>query len=226
MWVRLRSSLPGEATRSSTWKSSVCAQGISSSSPRIASIAQGVRPPLIASEKLPRSATALCPAAGDQLGAAPAPPAFVVGDDLELDRPRLSSASRRGRRTACASPRAPCRRSRRGRARRSARSSAVVSTGAGHALVDRRDRGPAALAGVGDAAGEVREVGRFLQRRRGQVEQPGADHAAAPPDLGDLGDVEVVLVVLGVLERRGLGVGLALRPCRRWRSCRMFRPSA
>ena len=54
------------------------------------------------------------------------------------------------------------------------------------------------------------EVGRFLQRRRGQVEQPGADHAAAPPDLGDLGQVEVVLVVLGVVERRRLGVGLAL----------------
>ena len=58
--------------------------------------------------------------------------------------------------------------------------------------------------------GEVGEVGRFLHRRRGQVEQPGADHAAAPPDLGDLGQVEVVLVVLGLLERRGLGVGLAL----------------
>ena len=41
MWVRLRSSLPGEATRSSTWNSAVSAQGISSRSLRIASIAQG-----------------------------------------------------------------------------------------------------------------------------------------------------------------------------------------
>jgi len=51
MWVRLRSSEPGEAIRSSTWKSSVSGQGIPSSSPRIASIAQGERPPLIASVK-------------------------------------------------------------------------------------------------------------------------------------------------------------------------------
>ena len=41
MWVRLRSSLPGEATRSSTWNSEVCAQGISSRSLRIASIPTG-----------------------------------------------------------------------------------------------------------------------------------------------------------------------------------------
>src|SRR4051812_20352325 len=61
MWVRLRSSLPGEAIRSSTWKSSVSAQGIASNSPRIASIAQGLRPPLIASEKVLRSATAAAP---------------------------------------------------------------------------------------------------------------------------------------------------------------------
>ena len=58
MWVRLRSWLPGEATRSSTWKSDVSAHGISSWSLRIASIPQGVRPPLTASEKEPRSATA------------------------------------------------------------------------------------------------------------------------------------------------------------------------
>ena len=32
----------------------------------------------------------------------------------------------------------------------------------GHALVDRRDRGPATLAGVGDPSRELLEVGRFL----------------------------------------------------------------
>ena len=74
MWVRLRSSLPGEAIRSSTWNSSVSSQGISSCSPRIASIAQGVRPPLIASAKVPRSATASRAGGGDQLGARGAPP--------------------------------------------------------------------------------------------------------------------------------------------------------
>ena len=65
---------------------------------------------------------------------------------------------------------------------------------------------------------ELVEVRDCAQRRGGQVEQPGADHAAAPPHLGDLGEVDVVLVVLGVSQRRGLGVGLALVPCPRRRS--------
>ena len=85
MWVRLRSSLPGEAIRSSTWKSSVSAHGISSSSPRIASIAQGLRPPLIASEKVLRSATAARADRGDQLGGT-ARRRLFVGADLEIDR--------------------------------------------------------------------------------------------------------------------------------------------
>ena len=39
-------------------------------------------------------------------------------------------------------------------------------------------------------------VGVFEQRRGRQVEQPGRDDAAAPPDFGDVGQVEVVLVML------------------------------
>ena len=69
-------------------------------------------------------------------------------------------------------------------------------------------------------------VGSPRKRRRGQVEQPGRDDAAAPPQLGDVGEVEVVLVVLGVAQRRRLGVVLVRAPCRRWRWRRMFRPSA
>src|SRR5919106_3509394 len=49
--------------------------------------------------------------------------------------------------------------------------------GGRHALVDRRDRRPAALAGVRDATAEPGELGRRPQRRRGEVEQPGTDHA-------------------------------------------------
>ena len=82
MWVRLRSSLPGEAIRSSTWNSSVASHGISSSSPRIASIAQGERPPLIASANGPRSADRRGAGRGDQLGRAPRR-RLLVGDDLE-----------------------------------------------------------------------------------------------------------------------------------------------
>ena len=147
----------------------------------------------------------------DQLGAPRATPPSASGSDLESIGPRSAqAASRRGRRTACASRRAPCRRSRRGRARRSARTAPSVRTGAGTpssiAAIEVQRPSPESET----RPREVREVGRFLQRRGGQVEQPGADHAAPPPDLGDLRDVEVVLVVLGMLERRRLGVGLAL----------------
>jgi hypothetical protein len=59
----------------------------------------------------------------------------------------------------------------------------------------------------------------------GQVEEPRRHHAAAPPQLGDRGEVEVVLVVLGVAERGRLGVdvvaALPMLAC-----LRMFRPSA
>ena len=79
-----------------------------------------------------------------------------------------------------------------------------------NADVDRGGGRPAALAGVGDATCEPLERRRVVQRLRGQVEEPGADDAAAPPDLRHLGRVDLVLVVLGVLERCGLGVHLSL----------------
>ncbi len=166
MWVRLRSSLPGAAIRSSTWKSSVCRpRHLPLLSPRIASIAQGERPPLIASEKEPRSA--------------PRPPL----------RRRRSAARHAARRPADRrEPRALCPLASTGRrgthrcllvvtaellAHRgehlvgevvvSARGETLIQRRGQHRrrhpLIDRRDRGPAALAGIRDAAGEVREVG-------------------------------------------------------------------
>ncbi len=53
---------------------------------------------------------------------------------------------------------------------------------------------------------------------RREVEEPGGDDAAAAPQLGDVGEVEVVLVVLGVPERRRLRVLLVRAPCRCSRS--------
>ena len=53
-----------------------------------------------------------------------------------------------------------------------------------------------------------RERGIFDQGGRRQVEQPRGDHAAAPPHLGDVAQVEVVLVVLGVAQRRRFRVDL------------------
>src|ERR1039457_5234442 len=76
-----------------------------------------------------------------------------------------------------------------------------------HALVDRRDDRPAAFAGVGDVSREAGQLRRLGERVGGQVDQPRPDDRAAPPDLGDLGHVDVVLVVPGVAQGSGLRVG-------------------
>ena len=67
----------------------------------------------------------------------------------------------------------------------------------GHALVDRGLERPAALARVRHPAREVAEFLAFEQCLRRQVEEPRGDDAPASPDLGDVGDVQVVLVELG-----------------------------
>ena len=78
----------------------------------------------------------------------------------------------------------------------------------GDALLDRGLQGPAALAGVADAAGVVLEHRRLVQRLRGEVEEPGGDHRPPAPELRDRGEVELVTVVVRVAQGRGLGVGL------------------
>src|SRR5580698_785404 len=80
----------------------------------------------------------------------------------------------------------------------------------GHGLVHRGQHRPPALARVRYPAAEVVQVGRLGERGRGQVDQPGADHRAAAPHLGDIADVDVVLVGPRVAQRRGLRVDLVL----------------
>ena len=79
-----------------------------------------------------------------------------------------------------------------------------------HAFVDGRLDRPAAFAGIGDPAGEFRQLRVRSQRGGRQVQQPRGDHAAAPPDLGHVGQIEVVLVMLRIAQRRRFGVGFAL----------------
>ena len=89
-----------------------------------------------------------------------------------------------------------------------------------HRFLDRRFDGPAALAGIRDMAGEIRQISVLRQRLGGQVEQPGRHHAAAAPEFGDVGHVEIVTFVLGQsLGRRGCGGFRTLR--RRPASCRI-----
>src|SRR5438067_11757986 len=75
-----------------------------------------------------------------------------------------------------------------------------------HPLVDRGVERPSPLAGIGDPAGEALEARIARERGGGEVEQPGGDDAAAAPHLGDVGEVEVVLVVDWVAERSRLGI--------------------
>src|SRR5208282_3755642 len=68
----------------------------------------------------------------------------------------------------------------------------------GHGGVHRGQHGPPPLAGIRYPPAEVIQVGRLGERGGGQVVQSGADHRAAAPHLGDLADVDHVLVGLGV----------------------------
>src|SRR5882724_1950163 len=96
-----------------------------------------------------------------------------------------------------------------------ARSEALVERSGEHGRrsggLDGGQDGPAAFAGVGDAAGKTLERRLIEKGDGGEVEQPGGDNAATAPDFGDVGEIEVVLIVLGIAERRGFGVDFAMR---------------
>ncbi len=64
-----------------------------------------------------------------------------------------------------------------------------------HGLLDRRHDGPAALPRIVDEARIARQLGVFRQRHRGQVEEPGADDAAAAPDLGDVRQIDAKALI-------------------------------
>src|SRR5262245_38059862 len=76
----------------------------------------------------------------------------------------------------------------------------------GHALVDGCLDCPTTFAGVGDAPREFQQLAIAQQGGGGKVEKPRGDNAAAPPDLGDLRQFEIVLVVPTIAQRRSLCV--------------------
>jgi ABC-type dipeptide/oligopeptide/nickel transport system ATPase component len=56
----------------------------------------------------------------------------------------------------------------------------------------------------------MRKQLRLLEQGVGrQVEQPGSDHAAPPPDLGDRGGVDVVTVIVRVTQRATSALAVA-----------------
>ena len=89
----------------------------------------------------------------------------------------------------------------------------------GTAGLDRLLHRPAALPGIADAAGIPRERRVLRQRRGGQVEQPGGDDRAAPPDLRDVREIDGDAVRLRAgpgCRRRAAGRGPRPAPA----SCR------
>ena len=125
--------------------------------------------------------------------------------------PRPLTASRGVRRTRSASPTTAV-----GELRLAARTEALIEgsgqDGHGNRLVDGGVDRPPPFTRIGHAAREIRQPGILDEGSRRQVEQPGRDHAAAAPQLGDVAKVEVVLVVLGVPQRRRLGIDGARSP--------------
>src|SRR5688572_297997 len=66
----------------------------------------------------------------------------------------------------------------------------------GHRFFDGGGHCPASLARIVDAPFEALELRVLAERPGRQVQQPRADDAAAPPDFGDLGQVERVAMLL------------------------------
>ena len=80
-------------------------------------------------------------------------------------------------------------------------------TGAGHRQVHRFLDCPPAFAGVVNVGLQTLQAWIFFQRRRRQVQQPRAHHAAIAPSLGDFRQVQVELG-LGLQNLEPFGVGL------------------
>src|SRR6185436_1277694 len=68
--------------------------------------------------------------------------------------------------------------------------------GRGLRLVDSSLDRPTAFAGVGHAATKLRQRWIFQQGARRQVQQPGGNYTSTPPYFGDIGKIEIVLIVL------------------------------
>src|SRR5436309_10031204 len=73
-----------------------------------------------------------------------------------------------------------------------------------HRLLDGGLERPPPFARVLDLARELRKLGALGEGARRQVEQPRGDDAAAPPQLGDVGEVELEAVAVGQGLRGGV----------------------
>src|SRR5258708_39504524 len=79
-----------------------------------------------------------------------------------------------------------------------------------HGFVDRSFNRPASFARVRNMTGKLRKI-RVLKEGSGcQVEQPRGDHTSTTPNLRNVPQIHVVLIVLGVTQWRSFRVGCAV----------------
>src|SRR5574338_235321 len=63
---------------------------------------------------------------------------------------------------------------------------------------NRRIDGPTSLTRIRNASGKTFQPRTLRQRDCRQIQQPRSDDTAAPPNLSDVREIEIVLVVLGI----------------------------
>ena len=215
-WVRLRSGSPSGATRSSTWKIATWSHGTSSFAssrehrPRRVPPAHREGEAAVGRHRRPASlATNVAAVLRDRLGrrrrpevVIHEPSALLLGVAAEL---------RAHRREDLVGELAVA-------ARLEPLVERAVMTGAGTPLSIAASTVQRPSPESETRPAKSSSCGRAGEGVGGQVDEPRADDRAAPPDLGHLGDVDVVLVGLGVAQRRRLGVDLAGLSCRRRRA--------
>ena len=75
-----------------------------------------------------------------------------------------------------------------------------------NAFVNCRLDCPAAFAGIGYAPGEFGQLGILKQRCGGEIKEPRCNDAPAPPDFRDICQIEIILIMLGIAQRRGFRI--------------------
>ena len=91
-------------------------------------------------------------------------------------------------------------------------------------LVDGGIKSPPAFPGIGDAARELRQV-RVIEQRLGcQIQKPRRDHTAATPNLGHVRQIDVVLIMFRIAQRRRFSIDGRAYLSRRWRAAECSAP--
>src|SRR5258708_8196891 len=77
-------------------------------------------------------------------------------------------------------------------------------------LVNGGGDGPASFSRVRYSTMEIAQIGTLQERVGSEIQQPGTNHAASTPEFCYIRQVEIILVVFWILQRRCLGSSLFL----------------